>query len=198
MSDTNQTTLGQDEAYELLSNARRRFVISYLRSQDGRVPLNELSQSLAAWENDIPVDEAGRPANKAHLRLAVPDPSPEARGSGTNRVRQREQYPRNPSGGRPARRVPSDRWLGEVELAARVRCARRTRTAGVPLVEPYAVGPGVDGATRRDHHRRVRRRLDRAPDFQTELAYELRPQNDQSALSTTTGSARSATRGERR
>lgn len=59
MSDTNQTTLGQDEAYELLSNARRRFVISYLRSQDGRVPLNELSQSLAAWENDIPVDELG-------------------------------------------------------------------------------------------------------------------------------------------
>jgi len=69
MSDTNQTTLGQDEAYELLSNARRRFVISYLRSQDGRVPLNELSQSLAAWENDIPVDETGDQIKRIYVSL---------------------------------------------------------------------------------------------------------------------------------
>jgi hypothetical protein len=49
--------LSQDEAYDLLSNARRRFVLSYLRAQDGPVPLNELSQRLAAQENGIPVDD---------------------------------------------------------------------------------------------------------------------------------------------
>lgn len=49
--------LSQDEAYDLLSNSRRRFVLSYLRSKDGAVPLNELSQRLAAQENDAPVDE---------------------------------------------------------------------------------------------------------------------------------------------
>lgn len=57
MSGSDQVILSQDEAYDLLSNARRRFVISYLRSQDGPVALNELSQRLAAQENDTPVDE---------------------------------------------------------------------------------------------------------------------------------------------
>lgn len=57
MSDSDQAVLSQDEAYELLSSARRRFVISYLRSQDEPVVLNQLSQRLAAWENDVPVEE---------------------------------------------------------------------------------------------------------------------------------------------
>ena len=57
MSDSDQSVLSQDEAYDLLSSARRRFVISYLRSQDGPVVLNQLSQRLAAWENDVPVEE---------------------------------------------------------------------------------------------------------------------------------------------
>ncbi|EMA70547.1 hypothetical protein C461_01197 [Halorubrum aidingense JCM 13560] len=57
MSGSDQVILSQDEAYDLLSNARRRFVISYLRSQDGPVALNELSRRLAAQENDTPVDE---------------------------------------------------------------------------------------------------------------------------------------------
>lgn len=57
MSGSDQVILSQDEAYDLLSNARRRFVISYLRSQDGPVALNELSRRLAARENDTPVDE---------------------------------------------------------------------------------------------------------------------------------------------
>jgi len=57
MSDSNQSALSQDEAYDLLSSARRRYVISHLRSREGPVVLSDLSERLAAWENDIPVDE---------------------------------------------------------------------------------------------------------------------------------------------
>ena len=56
-SDPDGTTLTQDEVYELLSNARRRFVISYLRGREEPVPLSELSDAVASWENEVPAEE---------------------------------------------------------------------------------------------------------------------------------------------
>jgi hypothetical protein len=50
-------TLTQDTAYELLSNKRRRFVISRLRRAEGAVSIDELAEGLAAWENEIPESE---------------------------------------------------------------------------------------------------------------------------------------------
>jgi hypothetical protein len=45
----------RDELFELLSNCRRRFAWHYLRSRDGAdddpVPLGELAEHVAAWEN---------------------------------------------------------------------------------------------------------------------------------------------------
>ena len=44
----------REEAFEVLSNARRRHVIHHLLQQeDGQVTLRTLSQQVAAWENDI-------------------------------------------------------------------------------------------------------------------------------------------------
>ncbi|WP_277555928.1 DUF7344 domain-containing protein [Halobaculum limi] len=57
MSSNNTTTLSRDEVYDILSNGRRRFVIYLLRQEGGQIALNELSDRVAAWENDIPVDE---------------------------------------------------------------------------------------------------------------------------------------------
>jgi hypothetical protein len=57
MSQSDRSTLTEDDVYELLSNARRRFVISHLRSRDEVVELNELSEAVASWENDVPADE---------------------------------------------------------------------------------------------------------------------------------------------
>jgi hypothetical protein len=51
MSETETSRLSQDEVYHLLSNPRRRFIISYLRD-DGTVGLQELASTVAAWEND--------------------------------------------------------------------------------------------------------------------------------------------------
>lgn len=54
-NDTNE--LDQDTVYDILSNARRRFVISYLREHDEPIELNRLSEEVAAWENDTTVAE---------------------------------------------------------------------------------------------------------------------------------------------
>ncbi len=43
--------------YDILSNARRRFTISYLREQGGRAELGDLSDEVAAWENDTDVED---------------------------------------------------------------------------------------------------------------------------------------------
>lgn len=56
MSKQDQDSLTQGEVYDLLSNARRRFVISYLRDRDEPVELNELSRDVAAWENETDVE----------------------------------------------------------------------------------------------------------------------------------------------
>lgn len=43
-----------DEVLDLLSNARRRFVIQYLVDEEGSVDLTELAAQTAAWENGVP------------------------------------------------------------------------------------------------------------------------------------------------
>jgi hypothetical protein len=52
-----QDSLTQDTVYDLLSNARRRFVISFLRGRDEPIELSELSKRVAAWENETDVDD---------------------------------------------------------------------------------------------------------------------------------------------
>jgi DNA-binding transcriptional ArsR family regulator len=54
---TTEDTLAQDTVYDLLSNGRRRFVISRLRRAEGPVSVSDLSEAVAAWENDIPQAE---------------------------------------------------------------------------------------------------------------------------------------------
>lgn len=49
------SALSREDAFDLLSNARRRHVVSYLRDVDGEVSLRELSTQVAAWENDVAV-----------------------------------------------------------------------------------------------------------------------------------------------
>lgn len=53
-------TLSKDTVFQVLSSSRRRFVIEYLQrhASDGEsVTLRELSEELAADENDLPVSE---------------------------------------------------------------------------------------------------------------------------------------------
>lgn len=52
-----QETFTQDEIFDILSNGRRRYVLSLLKQADGPVHINELAEKVAAWENDLEVDE---------------------------------------------------------------------------------------------------------------------------------------------
>ncbi|WP_276260835.1 DUF7344 domain-containing protein [Haloglomus litoreum] len=49
----------RDELFDLLSNSRRRYAWHYLKSCEGReaIPLGEVAEQVAAWENDKRVGE---------------------------------------------------------------------------------------------------------------------------------------------
>lgn len=55
----NAPTLARDQIFEVLSNQRRRYVLHYLKRNDDRerIPLRELVDQVAAWENDTPVEK---------------------------------------------------------------------------------------------------------------------------------------------
>ncbi|QCJ48237.1 MULTISPECIES: DUF7344 domain-containing protein [Haloprofundus] len=48
--DENELTLSREEAFETLSNRRRRYAIHALLQEDAPVELGELSRQVAAWE----------------------------------------------------------------------------------------------------------------------------------------------------
>lgn len=49
--------MSQDDVFDILSNARRRFVLYYLREAGEPVELGELARELAAWENETPASD---------------------------------------------------------------------------------------------------------------------------------------------
>lgn len=52
------------EVFNLLQNRRRRFALHYLIQQDRTVSLGELSDQVAAWENDTSVQSLGHDARQ--------------------------------------------------------------------------------------------------------------------------------------
>lgn len=57
MSQTNSTTLSQDEIFDLLSSPRRRYVIYHLQQHGEPIELGRLADEVAAWENETSVEE---------------------------------------------------------------------------------------------------------------------------------------------
>ncbi|QSG10748.1 putative trancriptional regulator, ArsR family [Halapricum desulfuricans] len=52
-----EAELSRDDAFEILSNRRRRFALHHLQHNGERAELGELSEHVAAWENDSGVQE---------------------------------------------------------------------------------------------------------------------------------------------
>lgn len=53
----NASDFSRDQIFEILSNQRRRWVLHFLKQQDGGVTeIRELSTQIAAWENEKPPD----------------------------------------------------------------------------------------------------------------------------------------------
>jgi len=51
------TVLPPETAYSVLADRRRRYTVHFLKQTDGPVPVRELAEQVAAWENDKPIDE---------------------------------------------------------------------------------------------------------------------------------------------
>jgi len=51
-----QSQITQDTVFDVLSSARRRYVLYYLQQSDDPVDINELARQVAAWENDTDVE----------------------------------------------------------------------------------------------------------------------------------------------
>ncbi|WP_458209106.1 DUF7344 domain-containing protein [Haladaptatus sp. NG-SE-30] len=52
-----ERTYGVDEAYSLLSDPRRRYIMYYLTREEDSVSPSELAKQIVAWETDVPVSE---------------------------------------------------------------------------------------------------------------------------------------------
>jgi hypothetical protein len=52
-----EDTISHDDCFELLSNHRRRFTLHYLRQADNGTELGELAEQVAAWENEIALED---------------------------------------------------------------------------------------------------------------------------------------------
>jgi len=50
-----QPSLSRDETFEMLSNRRRRYIIHYLQDEESTATLSDLSEQVAAWENDTDI-----------------------------------------------------------------------------------------------------------------------------------------------
>jgi DNA-binding transcriptional ArsR family regulator len=57
-------TLSPDEAFDILSNRRRRYALHYLSDHPEGETLQELARQLAAWENEIEVEEVTKKQQK--------------------------------------------------------------------------------------------------------------------------------------
>lgn len=53
---TGEGRISPDTAFEILTNPRRRYALSYLGSKSGRVSIGELAEAVAAWEQDTSVE----------------------------------------------------------------------------------------------------------------------------------------------
>jgi DNA-binding transcriptional ArsR family regulator len=56
--------LSADQAFDILSNRRRRYALHYLSENPGGETLQELARQLAAWENEIEVEEVSKKQQK--------------------------------------------------------------------------------------------------------------------------------------
>lgn len=52
-----EAQLSRDVIFQILSNQRRRYALHYLRRNEGPAEIGDLATQIAAWENDVIVDD---------------------------------------------------------------------------------------------------------------------------------------------
>jgi len=61
---TEDGALTQDVVFDILSSARRRYVLYLLRTESTPIELTDLAEQVAAWENDTTVEELTKQQRK--------------------------------------------------------------------------------------------------------------------------------------
>lgn len=64
MVDSDSETLSRDQAFDILSNRRRRYALHYLSNNPEGVTLQTLAKQIAAWENDTSVESLTKKQQK--------------------------------------------------------------------------------------------------------------------------------------
>ena len=59
-----EQTISDDDCFDLLSNHRRRYALHYLQRDSQRATLGDLSERVAAWENETDVESLSRKQRK--------------------------------------------------------------------------------------------------------------------------------------
>ena len=54
MSESKPIGLSQDTVFEVLKSPRRRYALYYLKRAGGKAELSEITEQVAAWENEVP------------------------------------------------------------------------------------------------------------------------------------------------
>lgn len=57
VDEMEEAPLSRDIIFQILSNQRRRYALHYLRREEESAEIGELATQIAAWENDVTVNE---------------------------------------------------------------------------------------------------------------------------------------------
>lgn len=156
MSETNREELSRNLVFDILSSPRRRYLLYYLQQEGEPVSIQELSAQIAAWENDVPVDELTSQQQKRVYVSLYQTHIPKLEEAGiaeydqeegtvrlTNRVEQMDEYLADT--GRPA--VPWELlYLGLAIVAAGLFLGVAFEVGPLATVSLVAVGLAVSVA----------------------------------------------------
>lgn len=164
----------QDTVFEILSNSRRRFMLSYLHEHDGPVDLMDLANEIAAWENDTTVDELTDKQSKRVYVSVYQTHVPKLVSTGlieydsdsglielSDRADEIDRYMPDGDDERPwhlyyaGLAVASAVFYGAVALGVPVFAALSTAVAGIAVVVAFAVLSTVHYVQRNRNNRIV-------------------------------------------
>lgn len=64
-ADDDESEFSLDDVLTVISNERRRYLLEYLQSRPGPVPLSDAAEQIAAWENDTTVEDVSYSQRKS-------------------------------------------------------------------------------------------------------------------------------------
>jgi hypothetical protein len=82
--------IDRDELFHLLRNQRRRFALHHLKRRDEPVDVGDLATQVAAWENDVPVEEVSSRQRRRVYNAFQQTHVPRLEESGVVRTDRRE------------------------------------------------------------------------------------------------------------